>query len=81
MTYIVRVALAATRLLNAVLGGSANESLSSRAWRYRGHSRYGPVHQGINTLFFWQDNHCRHAYLAEKNRRDVPSELPGDEPL
>lgn len=57
-------------------GSWADETLSARAWRaYRDDKPWGratkPV---IDALFFWQDDHCYHAHLAELARRHSPPE-------
>lgn len=56
--------------------GKADETLSAKAWRLG--SRYpltwGLFEQAVNTLFFWQEQHCLEAYLAEKGRKQLPKE-------
>lgn len=71
MAYLTSVFVAIDQLLNALLGGACDESLSSRAYRAdRDGKLFGrffrPV---IDTLFFWQQRHCYDAYLAELHRR------------
>lgn len=56
--------------------GMADETLSARAWRLRSDSRFWSLfYRIIDRLFFWQKHHCKHAYLAEKNRYQLPPEL------
>lgn len=52
--------------------GWSDESLSARAYRLRETNPY-PYHF-INTLFFWQDDHCKEAYKSEKNNKQLPME-------
>ena len=55
--------------------GWADESMSARAFRAKrdGH-RLGCLADVINWIFFWQDNHCKAAYLSEATRRQTPPE-------
>lgn len=66
---------------NVLLGGFADESMSSRAYRMqqRGHKYWGWTAKAIDRLFFWQVDHCRNAWLEEVERRQLPPELR-DEP-
>ena len=49
------------RAVNALLGGSFYETLSSRAHRsdVKNHPYWGWTAAAINTLFFWQPDHCK----------------------
>jgi hypothetical protein len=73
MPYLLNLAVAFDQFLNALLGGSCDESLSSRAYRAdRDGKTFGKVFRPvIDTLFFWQDRHCYDAYLAEVQRRQL----------
>lgn len=64
-----QIAIAIDQLLNALLGGMADETLSARA--HRTGSAWEPF---IDALFFWQPDHCQDAYLSEKERKQLPSE-------
>lgn len=69
-----QILIAVDQLFNTLLGGWADETLSSRAWRwYLNGQRKWPKHL-INGLFFWQKNHCYHAYQSEKDRLHSPPE-------
>lgn len=70
-----QVVIAFDQLLNALLGGMADETLSSRAWRARRHKYWWWTHRVINGLFFWQANHCRAAFEAEIKRRHLPRDM------
>lgn len=73
--YFFQVALAFDQLLNALCGGWADESLSSRSWRlYIERNRTIPK-TIINGIFFWQENHCRDAYESELERLHVPPQM------
>ena len=51
-----------SQLCNALIGGHSNESISGRAYREQWAIRYI-----INLIFFWQNNHCRGAYNADRD--------------
>lgn len=73
MKYLHQLLVALDQLLNALLGGWADETLSARAWRQRDTKRrWAVLVRVINTLFFWQNNHCRGAHAAEMARRHAP---------
>lgn len=73
---IKQILIAIDQLLNTLAfwmpGGCwADETLSARAWRTRGEST---AWLWIDTLFFWQSNHCENSYRAERERRQLPPE-------
>jgi hypothetical protein len=67
--HIWQVVMAFDQLVNALLGGWADETLSARCHRTK--SIFEPV---INVIFFWQPDHCRKAYEWEMSRGDLPPE-------
>jgi hypothetical protein len=70
-----QVLIAVDQLVNALLGGMADETLSARAWRceqVEGSRAWGAARRGVDVLFFWQPGHCRAAWLAEIERRQLP---------
>lgn len=74
--YLLQNLIAIDQRLNALLGGWADETLSSRAWRaYYDKKPFGlffkPV---IDTIFFFQKDHCFKAYLSERTDRHQPPE-------
>lgn len=70
MRYFKHILIALTQLLNTLLGGWPDESTSSRLWRlHLQGSPAGTVLAAlVDTLFFWQKDHCRKAYEAERSR-------------
>lgn len=72
---MLQVLIAIDQLVNALLGGLADETLSARAHRMRakGHKWWGWTAGFIDRLFFWQQDHCLDAYLAEVRRRQLPN--------
>lgn len=76
MRWPAQVGLALTRLGNALLGGLAEESLSSRAARAEGNGKiWGRITRPvIDWIFrgFGTADHCRRAYFAERNKAALP---------
>ena len=72
--YFLHVLIALDQFLNAVTGGFADETLSSRIYREARTGRRGWVvaEKCVNRLFFWQDEHCRRALLRERQRAHFP---------
>lgn len=65
MTYFRHVLIAADRLVNTIFGGRVGETLSSRAYREQWKIR--PL---IDTVFFWEVNHCEESYKWDRDNRD-----------
>ena len=71
-----QIPIAIDQLIKTLFGGWADETISSVAWRKRQEGKgWAILRRVIDTLFFWQENHCRTAYESEKNRRQLPPEL------
>lgn len=71
----LNVLIAFDQLANALLAGWPDETLSSRAHRMDGRKRrWTLARQAIDALFFWQPQHCRQAFEAERLRRHLPPE-------
>lgn len=67
MDYILQILIAIDQLLNAIIGGPADETLSSRAYRMR-HNKYWNAFRVILDLVFTvvgHSEHCREAYVYE----------------
>lgn len=74
-----QVLLCTSMLLNAVLGGWHDESLSARAWRLEFHRRrWHFMRVLIDRLFWWEPAHCQAAYFADQKRRSLS---PGEREL
>jgi hypothetical protein len=80
--YLYNLALLLDQALNTLLCGSPDETLSSRAYRAYVKGRlFGRIFKPcIDALFFWQTSHCRHAYLAEVLRYQLPPDFLIDLP-
>lgn len=67
-----QVLIAFDQLINARLGGWADETFSARCWRQRRMKKYEILTKVIDAIFFWQDDHCRKAYESEIKRSHLP---------
>ena len=74
MKYPHKIGLALDQLLNAILGGYPDESLSARAFRWDRDGRRRWPKKVINAMFFWQRDHCRSAWHCEQELRHMPPE-------
>ena len=75
MTYCKAVLIAIDQLVNAILAGWPDETLSSRAWRWEQDGVSAWPRRMIDSLFFWEPNHCRESYRSEREGRQLPPEL------
>lgn len=74
LNYLLNNAVALDQMFNALLGGSPDETLSSRAYRTEQQQKlfgrfFRPV---IDAVFFFDPLHCYTSYLAELTRRQLP---------
>lgn len=67
---LAQTLIALDQLANAICGGWADETLSSRAYRESPRAE-----KFINTLFFWDKDHCYESYVSEQLRTQLPPEL------
>lgn len=72
----LQVAIALDQLANALLGGWADETISSRSHRLAGKSKGWSWAKGCIDTFalalFWQRQHCQKAYESEIKRLHLP---------
>lgn len=77
-SYTLSVLIALDQLLNTLLFGYPDETLSSRSFRCRHKTRWRIAEGVINTVFFWdrvgETKHCELSYLAEKH---LPAQYRG----
>ena len=71
--WLKQTLIAIDQLINALAGGWADETLSSRAWRLR-HKRPW-LYKTIDWLFWWDPNHCEQSYASEQQRYQLPPEF------
>ncbi|MDQ5978243.1 MAG: hypothetical protein QG602_1217 [Verrucomicrobiota bacterium] len=75
--WTLQVLLALDQLLNTVLGGWSDETISARAWRlHQRKRRWAVARLLIDALFMLigQRNHCQDAYISERERKHMPLE-------
>ena len=75
--YLLNVAIAIDQTLNALRGGSPDETLSAAAWRTEQKGRLlGRVFRPLIDLAFLplEKDHCRTAFESERNGRHLPEE-------
>lgn len=74
MSYLKNNLIALDQLLNTLLDGSPDETLSSRAYRADKQGKvFGKLFRPIiDTLLFLQDEHCKQSYLSELSRKHLP---------
>lgn len=77
--YVLQVLIALDQLLTALLGGWADETLSSYAWRLERSKKFWgrvwrPAIDAVWRLFGVHD-HCLRSYLAERDRAQLPPNL------
>lgn len=70
-----QVLIAFDQLLNAIFGGWADETLSSRAYRWEQSGKRSWPRKLIDLLFWWECKHCLDSYVSERERRHFPPEL------
>lgn len=76
---IRQVLIAVDQLGNALIGGYADETISSRCWRLRQASRrWAVTRRAVDGLF--GAGHCRGAYESERLRLQAPPELRAGTP-
>ena len=75
---IKQVLIALDQLLNTLVGGWADETFSARSYRNKNQSaKWKNVMIIIDTVFFWQDEHCYKSYLNEMDRLQMPAKYRG----
>lgn len=78
LNYITQILIAIDQLANTILFGYADETLSSRAYRADQKGLlFGKIFRPVIDVLFviFQNNHCRYAYLAEVDKRQLPNDF------
>ena len=71
--YLYRVLIAVDQLFNSILGGWPDESLRARAWRCKDRNMKWKIARiVIDTIFFFDPDHCQTSDLAERQRKHSP---------
>ena len=75
--YLLNVAIAVDQTLNALRGGSPDETLSAAAWRTEQKGRWlGRVFRPLIDLVFalFERDHCRKSFESKRNGHHLPKE-------
>lgn len=73
MRYWLNLAIAFDQLINVLLLGHADETLSARLYRNKDVSIYWfTSYKLVNLIFFLQKDHCYSSYLSERDRKHLP---------
>lgn len=75
--YLKQVLIAFDQLINALLGGGADESLSVHAWRQHLEGKRNWPYLLIDAILFFDGNHCRTSYESELERTQLPPSMRG----
>lgn len=69
--------IALDQFANTLLLGMADETLSSRAYRAETKGRiFGKIFRPlIDTLFFFDKDHCLNSFISEVKRRHLPKDF------
>lgn len=75
--YCTQVLIALDQFINALLGGWADETLSSAAYRMKvkGQPVWDWTARFIDWIFYKEEDHCRESYESEIHRRQLPPEF------
>jgi pantothenate kinase-related protein Tda10 len=73
--YFYNIFIGLDQLANCLLAGEPDETLSARAWRTEQEGKLlGKICRPlIDTLLFFDKNHCEESYVSEKQRKQLPS--------
>ena len=75
--HIFQILIAFDQLINTLFLGYADETISSRMYRYELEDKilgkiFRPI---IDKIFWYQKEHCRQSYLSEQLRSHLPRNL------
>ena len=77
MSWGKAVLIAIDQLINALMGGWPDETISSRAWRWdQANVRRWP--RRLIDALFCNRTHCKESFEAEREGRQLPPELRPD---
>lgn len=82
MSYLLNNLLSIDQLANTLLWGEPDETISSRAWRCgvradEPKKRWRVARVIIDSLFWFDDDHCKMSYESELNRSHLPGSMRG----
>jgi hypothetical protein len=74
MSYLKNVLIAIDQLINTLIGGYPDETLSSHAYRMDMKGIRKWPRKLIDTLLFFDKNHCEDSFTSERIGRQLPPE-------
>lgn len=78
--YIKQNLIALDQSINSLFFGYADETISARTYRMSLKSKYWTIlRRIIDTLFFFEKNHCYQAWISEYTKHQLPEEYRIDE--
>jgi len=76
--HLKQVAIAFDQLCNALGGGWADETFSSRCWRWELDGARAWPRKLVDAIFFFDPRHCEASYQSERRGSQLPPECrPG----
>lgn len=75
---LVNMAIGFDQFVNTLAGGTPDETLSARCYRLAVIKTPQSMialkaQKMIDAIFFWQDEHCKQAFVSEVERKQLPS--------
>ena len=72
MRYLTNVLIAIDQLAHTLIGGYPDETLSAAAWRWELEGKRKWPRCLIDTLLFFDSDHCQTSYINELTRKQLP---------
>ena len=66
INYLLNILAAISQLFNSTLGGHPNMTVSARAHCSQAQPVWKLLRVLINSLFFWQDDHCKKSWQQDE---------------
>ena len=74
--YFRNILIAFDQFVNVLFLGQPDETISSRAWRCKDSGSFWKLMRKlIDTIFFWQKDHCYYSFIAEVERHQITTEM------
>lgn len=73
--YLKNLLIALDQLVNALLGGWPDESVSSHCWRIEQEKGISWPRKLVDALLFFDKDHCQESYESELERRQLPPSM------
>lgn len=75
--HVLQILIAFDQLINAILLGYADETISSRMYRFEQNDNIiGKIFRPIIDMLFWfEHQHCKNSYISEQLRSHMPRNL------